>query len=124
MPSPARCGLEGFAPNPHTIAEMISASTDRISPMAITAPTIVRSCEIPGSPSSFGVMSTSIGSMNGRLGTTAVIRSNTASSFEADDQPPIRASAGVGLPVRCAAGSCRSMLAKKSAANGSFLRAL
>lgn len=54
---------------------MINASTDRISPIVITAPTIVRSCEIPGSPLSFGGMLTSSGTNSGRFGATAVTRS-------------------------------------------------
>src|SRR5699024_3693346 len=58
-----------------TMAEMISARTDRIRPMVMTAPTMVRSWAMPGSPSSLGVMSTSIGISAGR----AVMRSNTVS---------------------------------------------
>lgn len=58
LPRPARYGLEEFAPNLHMIAEMIRSSTDTIRPIVITAPTIVCNCEIPGSPLSFGVMST------------------------------------------------------------------
>ena len=84
LPRPARCGLDEFAPKPHTIAEMISASTDRIRPIVITASTMLRSCAIPGSPSSFGVMSTSIGSIIGSVGRTEVIRSSTASSSQTE----------------------------------------
>ena len=43
FPREARCGLEEFAPKPHTIADTISASTDRMRPLVITAPTMVRS---------------------------------------------------------------------------------
>src|SRR3954469_386470 len=56
LPRPARCGLEEFAPRAHTIAEMIRASTARISPTVIDAPTIERSCPMPGRPSELGSM--------------------------------------------------------------------
>lgn len=85
LPRPARCELDGFAPNPHTIAKMISASTDKIRPIVIIAPTMLRSCAIPGSPSSFGVMSTSVGRDDG-FGGTQLIRSNAASSSQTEGQ--------------------------------------
>lgn len=47
LPRPARCGLEEFAPKPHTIAEMISASTDRISLIVITAPRCCAAARYP-----------------------------------------------------------------------------
>lgn len=49
FPRPARCGLLLFAPKPQMIAETIRARTDRISPIVMTAPTMVRSWLIPGS---------------------------------------------------------------------------
>ena len=77
LPRPARCGFDEFDPNPHTIAEMISASTERMSPTVMTAPTMVRNCAIPGRPESFGVMSMSIG----RTAAIVVMSSNTMAPF-------------------------------------------
>src|SRR5690625_2892328 len=57
FPRPARCGLAELAPIAHTIAETISARTARIRPTVMTAPTMVRSCAMPGRPSVFGSMS-------------------------------------------------------------------
>lgn len=34
LPRAARCGVDAFDPRPHTIAEMINASTPRMSPMS------------------------------------------------------------------------------------------
>ena len=65
FPREARCGLEEFAPKPHTIADTINASTDRMRPMVITAPTMVRSWLIPGNPLVLGSMSMSIGTSSG-----------------------------------------------------------
>jgi hypothetical protein len=65
FPREARCGLLEFAPKPHTIAETISARTERIRPMVITAPTMVRSWLIPGSPLVLGSMLMSIGTSSG-----------------------------------------------------------
>ena len=63
LPRAARCGFDELAPKPHTIAEMIIASTLRMSPTVITAPTITRSCSIPGSPVQLGSMSITIRSL-------------------------------------------------------------
>src|SRR5690606_6631106 len=66
FPRPARCGLEELAPKPHTIAETINAKTDRMRPMVMTAPTMVRSWAMPGRPESLGLMSTCIGNSGPR----------------------------------------------------------
>src|SRR6478752_6373368 len=60
FPREARCGLEEFAPKPHTIAATISARTLRMRPTVMTAPTIVRNCSMPGSPVPLGVMSITV----------------------------------------------------------------
>src|SRR5690625_2669508 len=57
LPRPARCGFEELEPKPHTIAETISASTDRMRPTVITAPTMSRSWSMPGRPELLGSMS-------------------------------------------------------------------
>src|SRR5690625_2477964 len=57
LPRPERCGLELLEPKPHTIAETIRASTDRMRPTVITAPTMSRSCSMPGRPELLGSMS-------------------------------------------------------------------
>ena len=79
FPREARCGLEEFAPKPHTIADTISARTDRMRPMVITAPTMVRSWLIPGRPLVLGSMLMSIGTTSGAA-RTVVARSNTMGS--------------------------------------------
>jgi hypothetical protein len=61
LPWDARCGLELFDPNPHTIAEIINANTLKINPIVIAAPTIVFKAVIPGNPESLGDISISIG---------------------------------------------------------------
>src|SRR5699024_830918 len=71
LPREARWGLELLEPKPHTIALISSARTDRMRATVITAPTMVRSAAIPGSPESFGVTSTSIGSTDVRVGTSS-----------------------------------------------------
>src|SRR5690625_603701 len=43
------------------IAETISARTDRSRPTVMTAPTMVRSCSIPGKPLELGAMSITAG---------------------------------------------------------------
>src|SRR5699024_8205678 len=50
LPREARWGLELLEPKPHTIALISSARTDRMRATVITAPTMVRSAAIPGSP--------------------------------------------------------------------------
>src|SRR5699024_425997 len=85
LPRPARCGLEELAPKPHTIAEMINARTDRMRPMVITAPTIVRSWAMPGRPSLLGSMLMSIGTSAGAART--VMRSNTLVSPDERTHP-------------------------------------
>src|SRR5699024_7526802 len=52
FPRLARWGFEELDPKPQTTADTMSASTDRIRPIVITAPTMVRSAAIPGSPES------------------------------------------------------------------------
>ena len=63
---------------------------------AITAPTIVCNCEIPGSTSSFGVMSTPIGSIIGSVGRTEINRSSTVISYETDGRPTAAGGSLVG----------------------------
>src|SRR5699024_6577718 len=48
LPRPARRGLEELAPQPHTIAEMISARTDRMRLMVMTALTCDGCCVLAG----------------------------------------------------------------------------
>src|SRR5690625_2990711 len=61
FPRPARCGLLLFAPNPHTIADTMSANTLRMRPTVMTAPTMVRNWLIPGRPELLGSISICIG---------------------------------------------------------------
>ena len=74
------------------MAEMMRASTLKIRPTVITAPTMVRSCAIPGRPESFGLMSISIGSSE---------MSSTGPSMRAE------ASSNTVCSLRCARHSWR-----------------
>lgn len=55
---------------------MINANTDKIRPIVMIAPTIVRNCEIPGNPLSFGLMLISSGSSPGTVMAVVVMRSS------------------------------------------------
>src|SRR5699024_11255007 len=68
FPRPARCGLLLFAPNPHTIADTMSANTLRMRPTVMTAPTMVRNWLMPGSPELLGSISICIGNNAERTG--------------------------------------------------------
>ena len=98
FPREARCGLEEFAPKPHTIAETISASTLRIRPMVITAPTMVRSWLIPGRPLVLGSMLMSIGTSSG-ADMTLASRSNTVGLL-GDGRPAHNSQTGYTTQVR------------------------
>src|SRR3954449_12135572 len=65
LPRPARCGLDELAPRAQTIAETMTASTARIRPTVIEAPTIPRSWPMPGSPSELGLILISSGIVGG-----------------------------------------------------------
>ena len=68
-----------MAPKPQTIALMMRARTERMRPTVMTAPTMVRSCAMPGRPSLLGSMLMSIGTTIGAVRTVAA-RSNTMGS--------------------------------------------
>src|SRR5690625_4178899 len=68
FPRPARCGLLLFAPNPHTIADTMSANTLRMRPTVMTAPTMVRTWLIPVSPELLGSISICVGNRGERTG--------------------------------------------------------
>lgn len=81
FPRDARCGFEEFDPNPQTIADTMRASTLRIRPTVMTAPTMVRICPMPGSPESFGVMSMFSGTRAADASINGEASSNTACSL-------------------------------------------
>jgi hypothetical protein len=66
-----------FAPKPQTIAEMISARTERIRPIVIGADDGAQLRDA-GQPELLGSMSTSIGTRAATWGKTVVVRSRTA----------------------------------------------
>jgi len=51
LAQPSGAGWRSSCQKLHAVAKMISASTDRISPIIIIAPTIVHSCVVLRSPS-------------------------------------------------------------------------
>lgn len=79
-----------LAGSSHTTALMMSARTERIRPMVVTAPTIVRNCAMPGRPLELGLMLMSIGNITGNdtgTETTDEMRSNTTGLLTEQPRP-------------------------------------
>src|SRR5699024_8220718 len=117
FPRPARCGLLLFAPNPHTIADTMSANTLRMRPTVMTAPTMVRNWLMPGSQELLGSISICIGNNAERTG----VASATAVTVFTIQAPTTRGRTEL-LPARVPPGDLQDANRVVSYARDSGLR--